>query len=120
MQSSAAAIPSGSGSRKRKSGVAVLTPVGNMVLSVLSFVGGLVELLGATIGGIFRLLLSTRIGPVERRVAAMDFGETIRQMQVVSWGAFWIAIVTVTSSGMVVAMETVQQLTNFGLAQAYL
>lgn len=120
MHPSAAVVPSGQRSRKRKFSVPILTPVGNIILSVLSFIGGLVELFAESVGGVFRLLINTRIGPVERRVAWMDFHETIRQMQVVSWGAFWIAIVTVTSSGMVVAMEAVQQLTNFGLAQTYL
>lgn len=106
--------------RRRRRGVPVLTPIGNAVIALLVFIGGIVTLFADSMGGIFQSLTEIRLGPVERRVAFMDFLEVIRQMQVVSWGAFWIAIVTVSSSGMVIAMETVTQLQSFGMAQAFL
>ncbi|HET6383120.1 MAG TPA: ABC transporter permease [Armatimonadota bacterium] len=106
--------------QKRFRGVPVLTPIGRLVTALLVFIGGMVELFLATVSGIFHSIVDIRLGAVERRVALMDFLEVVRQMQVVSWGAFWIAIITVSSSGMVIAMETVQQLKNFGMAQAFL
>ena len=106
--------------KRRKRGVPLLTPLGNVVLSLLSFIGGFIHLLFACLSGALTSALNCRLGPVERRGALLDFRETVRQMQIVSWGVIGIAVVTVTSSGMVIAMETVDQLKQFGMASAFL
>src|SRR6185437_14800926 len=105
---------------KRRSRVPILSPIGTYVVALIIFVGGLINLTLATVTELFTAVVNCRLGPVERRVAWVDFLEIVRQMQLVSWGAFSIAIVTVTSSGMVIAMESVEQLKTFGMASTFL
>jgi phospholipid/cholesterol/gamma-HCH transport system permease protein len=106
--------------RRRAPGLPILSPIGRWIATLLEFLGGLVQLFGASAAGLYHIIADCRMGPVERRVAVMDFLETVRQMRLVSWGALGIAVVTVSSSGMVLAMETVNQLRAFGMAQAFL
>ena len=106
--------------RRQAFGYQLVVSTGEITLAFFGFIGGLVELLGASLSSLYYLVADCRTGAIQRRVAILDFLEMVRQMGIVSWGTLGIAVVTVSSSGMVISMETVQQLKSFGMAQAYL